>query len=202
MIFAQIEFAVVRSTRGRWSDLAEMLYKELKSFEYGRRGSYEAKEMRERMLMLFEIYFEPLRRPRVSTGGWIDETAVEEDVMRHLQVEIQHMGNPHLRLRHTERTAWSQTWTRLKGEIGVLAIMLLISNLFLLNPSFISNTRPVKPGLILRLDLAVAGLIAAVVVAGTQHWRCAAMLAVGAIWMGGVGWCASFLVKCFDFRGF
>jgi len=202
MTFVQIEFAVVRSTRGRWGDLAERLYKELESFEYGKRGSYEAKEMRERMLMLFEIYFEPLRRPRVSMGGWMDETAVEEDVVRHLQVEIQHMENPHLRLRQTERITWSQTWTQLKGEIGVLAVMLLISNLFLLNPAFISNTRPVEPGLILRLDLAVAGLIAAVVVAGTQHWRCAAILAVGAIWMGWVGLCASLLVDCFDFRGF
>lgn len=175
MTFAQIEYKV-RAAEKKWGPLAEKLYQGLGRFAYGEKGSDEAREMKERMFMLFEIYFEPLRHPTVTEGRVTDgaearELVVHARPIRGPEHAIVRGGAPRNFAHRTDRGTWKQMWTQLGGEIEVLTIMMFVLNILLWNSELLPGFRPVPAAFIIGIDVGVLGMVVATFIAGTDSWK-------------------------------
>lgn len=178
MTFAQIKYAV-RSSGGRWGEWPEKLYQGLGGFAYGELGSDEAKEMKERMSMLFEIYFEPLRHPNSTLPLGAGELAMGDAIVP--MGLIQGLDFPLVHANEGESRI--QVWARLGGEIGLLAIMTVFTNILLWKSEWLLGGVYVSPQLVLRLDAGLVGFVVGILFPGKPLWKVVLGVCFGVIWL-------------------
>ena len=133
LLSRQIE-SKVKGVFGKWNRWAEFQYRKLDTFVYGVKGSWEAKELEERMRILFEIYFEiPRKGGTIRRARDVRRAAVVEEDRRARPIEEPRRNAQQVPIQRFQRTTpatWENRLASLKGELGLVTIVLLSIILF------------------------------------------------------------------------